>query len=80
LRSKAHQEKQQCFMLTPSHPAPHPFFSRLSFPPFPLQLMILMAFREMVTTTQRREVLSYWRLAGIHGMSWAYNGINAPAE
>ncbi len=52
----------------------------LCFPPFFLQILMLLAWRELTTTSERRDVLSYWRLAGIHGMSWPYNGIQAPSE
>lgn len=45
-----------------------------------LQLLMLTTWKEITTSSQRRDVLSYWRLAGIHGMSWPYNGINAPSE
>jgi hypothetical protein len=41
---------------------------------------MLTAWKELTTSPQRRDVLSYWRLAGIHGMSWPYNGVNAPSE
>lgn len=46
----------------------------------PYKLLMLTAWKELTTSTQRRDVLSYWRLAGIHGMSWPYNGVNAPSD
>lgn len=43
-------------------------------------MLMLLAWKELTTSSQRRDVLSYWRLAGIHGMSWPYNGVDAPSE
>lgn len=42
--------------------------------------MMLLAWQEMTTSPRTNSILSYWRLAGIHGKSWAYNGTPPPTQ
>jgi len=42
------------------------------------QIMMLLAWQQLTTSSRRNSALSYWQVAGIHGKNWAYNGVSAP--
>lgn len=46
----------------------------------PYKLLLLMAMHEMTTSTDTTSPLSYWALAGVHGLSWSYNGVSPPSS
>lgn len=39
---------------------------------------MLLAWQEMTTNPRTTSVYSYWRLAGIHGKNWPYDGTPPP--
>jgi len=45
-----------------------------------LQVMMLLAWQQMTTSTSRNSAFDYWQLAGVHGKSWTYNGVDAPSS
>jgi hypothetical protein len=47
---------------------------------FTLQIMMLLAWRQLTTSNRRNTPFSYWQLAGVHGKNWQYNGVDAPTS
>lgn len=41
---------------------------------------MIMAWRQLTTSPRRNTPFSYWQLAGVHGKSWTYNGVDAPTS
>lgn len=55
--------------LTPAMPATHA-----------MQIMMLLAWRQLTTSPRRNSPFTYWQLAGVHGKNWAYNGVESPSS
>jgi hypothetical protein len=45
-----------------------------------VQVLMLLAWQQLTTSSRRNSPYSYWQLAGVHGKSWAYNGVDAPTS
>lgn len=43
-----------------------------------VQILLLMAWREMTTSNDTTNPLGFWALAGLHGMNWPWNGQMPP--
>lgn len=41
--------------------------------------MMLLAWQQLTTSPRTNSPFSFWQLAGVHGKSWAYNGVNPPS-
>lgn len=39
-----------------------------------MQILLLMAFADMMACKDMSDPYGYWPLAGVHGLGWQYNG------
>lgn len=51
----------------------------LTLSAFVLQVLMLLAWQQLTSSSRTKGALTYWSLAGVHGKTWAYNGVESPS-